>query len=297
MSFLKIPAEGCSGNEFCHTVSAFLVWLPRLELHMSMKFTIVCSQCHHGFSYKTTESEYRELIRNLALTIKCPHPKCQSSIKLRMVDGGTIITESEAKSPSRCTPAPSPEVKSMPRGARESQTSAESPPFTPASSMTDGNQRDVLFKPLPVEPRTSSRAARSDVKSSELPPFEPSVGPRDQRKGMWQQFYFKFSRLPQPVQYTILGLMFGLALVILMIPTGSKKEPEKGGRKSGETLPTNDDLKHDAAAVQHDAHKELASQEPQSALPKQPDVTNPSSSVSGSDPATPLAPQSSPSNE
>ncbi len=182
-----------------------------------MKTTVICSR-NHQFTYKTTEKENRELQRSLVLHIKCPHPGCESIVRLTMVDGLSTSPEpglaNETQRNSAPTPAPLSDVAQSPL-----RPPAAAPPFTPFPPQQ---------RPAPPAERPGFVPARRDPGIHEdRPPFPPNVPQhRGPKGGPWQRFYAWFSGLPQAVQYTLLGLMFCLALLILILPTDAAKVPK-----------------------------------------------------------------------
>lgn len=191
-----------------------------------MKTTVICSVCHHQFTYKTTEKENRELQRSLFLDIKCPHPGCESNVRLTMVDGLSTSPEPGRVNETQrnLTPAPAPLADVVQAPARP----PAAPPFTPSAPQQ---------RPAPPAERPGFVPARRDPGIHEdRPPFPPNVPQhRGPKGGPWQRFYAWFSGLPQAVQYTLLGLMFCLALLILLLPTDAATDPKPDERDDKQT--------------------------------------------------------------
>lgn len=197
---------------------------------MTMKFTVVCGTCHHQTEYRTTDKEYRELIRTLSLTIQCPQSACRAAIRLRMVDGGSIISEPAGMLRGDAAKARGPVLPGVEHPAA---SAPDSPPFV--------RQSATAPPPFAVKPAAAAEPPfrpQTDVRSgpggnADTPPFAPHVVAVSRQKGAIQRVLGRFSELPQAAQYAILGGMFGLALLILAIPTGpppkdpKDKAPEK----------------------------------------------------------------------
>ena len=206
---------------------------------MSLKFTIVCGNCHHRLTYKTSEKEYRQLVGTLSLEIQCPQPGCHSSIDLRMVDGGNIVPVVSKSRKSTDTTGleavfKSPDVE-------------KNQPFE-----VFGSSESVGFSPIPVEYPEFSPISRGNPTNVETPPFPPTVSVAGNLPdGLWNKFYYKFSRLPPVIQYAILLAMFAVAILILAVPTGPDKKkkqtdpPENSSMPSfGKSMPLGEQLHH-----------------------------------------------------
>jgi hypothetical protein len=113
---------------------------------------------------------------------------------------------------------------------------AQAPPRPPAAAPPFTAVAPPL-RPAPPAERPGFVPSRRDPEIHDgRPPFPPNVPQhRGPKGGPWQRFYAWFSGLPQAVQYTLLGLMFCLALLILALPTDGSKDPEPDERDDKQT--------------------------------------------------------------
>ncbi len=211
---------------------------------MTMKLTVVCGKCHHRTEYRTTDKEYRELIRSLSLTIQCPQSPCRSAIRLRMVDGGSIISEvADMKvDAAKARGAVPPIAENSPADP------GNLPPFIQRSATAQPpfpSKPAVATEP-PFRPKTDARSGPRAI--ADTPPFAPHVVSASRKRGAIQQMLGRFSELPQAAQYAILGGMFGLSLLILALPTGTspknpkEKTPKTSVSAAGSSEPTTDSV-------------------------------------------------------
>jgi hypothetical protein len=117
---------------------------------MTMKFTVTCTACSHQLTHRTSEEEYRELIRTLTLNLECPQALCGSMIRIRMLEDSSIVSDSRRE-----------ELLSRPPGGSESELAAAAPALP-------GN--------LPVSSTQPAGSLRPGIKETVfLPKSEPAM--------------------------------------------------------------------------------------------------------------------------
>lgn len=186
---------------------------------MSMRFSLVCGRCHHQFSCTTSPEEYRQLIKTLQMDATCPRLVCRAINHVSMVDADAqVVSWSPPRTPQ---PATASENSSTQYGATK--------PAVPASQ-TSTSERPPQGTPTPPAPKPLEDMSPTTANGSKgKPAFEWGVADDAYgRKPTVQKYLDRFSELPQPVQYAVLALLFGLAIVVLLYePAAPTSRPQQ----------------------------------------------------------------------
>ena len=188
---------------------------------MSMRFSLVCGRCHHQFSCTTSPEEYRQLIKTLQMDATCPRLVCRAINHVSMVDADAQVV---SWSPPR-TPQPVTESISQNSSAQYGATKSAVP-----DSQTSTSAKPPQVTPTATVPQRPEDMSPSTANGSKgKPAFEWGVADDAYgRKPTVQKYLDRFSSLPQPVQYAVLALLFGLAIVVLLYePAAPTSRPQQ----------------------------------------------------------------------
>ena len=204
---------------------------------MNIRFTPVCGKCRHQFTITATPEQYKSIQRNLQFEAHCPRGNCRAINTIRMLDddfGGQVTSWR----------MPEPAVPRVPQHAVESPLQAHEPP----SAQPPFAQQPVSAAPRSAPPLTAAPTPTSAVPHraspapaaqtpaekapprtvASPPPFKRGVIDRRHTKNSALQNQLdRFSQLPPALQYLLLALLFGLAILVLLY------EPPRRPRKTG----------------------------------------------------------------
>jgi len=144
-----------------------------------VNFTIVCESCNRSHRRLTTETEYRQLVRDLMIEVKCPFADCGRMNILRMMNDEVDVR------PHRPTILPQDKLKPKADDAGKSLV------------LKDVN--DDSEPPFPPRvPESTGFWQRQLDRLSRLPPLAG------------------FSQLPPVCKYLLLAMMFGIAIIVAL---------------------------------------------------------------------------------
>lgn len=219
-----------------------------------MKFNPICGKCHHQFTISATPEQYKSMQRTLQIEAPCPRASCRAINTIRMLDddfGGGVISW---RMPDPAKPLAQPSVATEPPQPNHDLPAARPPfplqPAAPPPRMAPSLSSAPAFSPA-VAP--GPHAARVAENPAEIAPPRSTAGPppfkrgvidgRSQGTSSLQNQLDRFSQLPPALQYLLLALLFGLAILILLYesprPPGKTGPATAAESRSNESPPAN----------------------------------------------------------
>lgn len=187
---------------------------------MSMRFSLVCGRCHYQFARTTSPEEYRQLIKTLQMDAICPRLVCRAINHVSMVGADAEVVS--------WTPPRTPQTAAGSTSQDSSTQHGSTEPTVP-NPQTHPHARPHQGTPIPIVSQHSGDISPSAANGSKgKPDFEWGVTDDAYgNKPTVQKYLDRFSDLPQPVQYAVLALLFGLAILVLLYePVAPPSRPQ-----------------------------------------------------------------------
>lgn len=203
-----------------------------IEIRMTMRFRLACGKCHHQFSCVTTPEEYRQLIKTLQMDATCPRAACRAVNHVCMTDTDTQVVSWSP--PRKHQPADGPPESGHIATNESPQSSVKEPMSSNSKVAFPTNPASADARPPESFPQSTSAPQKRK------PDFEWGViNDAHGRKPTLQKFLDRFSELPQAVQYSVLALLFGLAIIVLLYePSGTSNRPQSDKSTASEGTKT-----------------------------------------------------------
>lgn len=193
---------------------------------MSFAIEAVCGCCRHAFRHRTTDEEYKVLVKNLELSIRCPRSGCRAEALYSMTrdlkDSDWTIPQAPSSPGARSLR----DTGSPQSASRQGAVARQSDPVSASSAGKPEIDIEAPISPTfsdpPFAPQMApvSQDPPMSAGNRSQPVFSPYSRPEDD--GLIDRLQGKFRKLPEPLQYTIILVLTLIVIAAILSDPGRK---------------------------------------------------------------------------